>query len=110
MEASCLFCLEPVKQDSIQNPIGCQCRIVAHTQCFNAWYQQKQQLECPICHTLAIPNAVHVDNIRIVFVDTSQRSESQRRFRGHEKAVAFCCCLLMGWAIGFTIIDLIASH
>lgn len=106
---TCLFCLEPVgNKDVIPNAIGCACRIAAHPACFEQWFQQKQQLECPICHTVSIPNAVAVDNIRIVFVDATQETSRRRTYRGHEKAVACCCCLLMGWAIGITIIDLVA--
>jgi hypothetical protein len=110
MEPSCLFCLDPVKQESLQNPIGCNCTIVSHTRCFNEWFQQKQQLECPICHTISIPNRVQLDNVRIVFVDTTRRTQEERRFRGNERAVMFCCCLLMGWAVGLTLIEIIASH
>lgn len=109
MQPSCLFCLETVEKNLIPNPIGCACRISAHSACFEQWFSQKQQMECPICHTVSIPNAVAVDNIRIVFIDTTREREMhERRFRGHEKAVAACCCLLMGWAIGITIIDLIS--
>jgi len=110
MEPSCLFCLDPVKQDSLQNPIGCHCKIVAHTQCFNSWYQQKQQLECPICHTISIPNPAAIDTVRIVFIDTTRRAAAERRFRGNEKAVTFCCCLLLGWAVGLSIIEAISSQ
>jgi hypothetical protein len=107
MQPSCLFCLEPVQKDKLTNPIGCHCQIIAHRSCFEQWFQQKQQMECPICHTVSIPNQVAVDNIRIVFIDTSNTEARQRRFRGHEKAVAFCCCLLMGWGIGLTILDIV---
>ena len=109
MQPSCLFCLEPVEKNGLGNPIGCSCTIQAHAACFDQWFHQKQQLECPICHTVSIPNAVAVENIRIVFVDaTRERQTEQTRFRGHEKAAAFCCCLLLGWSIGLTIIDLVS--
>lgn len=107
MQPPCLFCLEPVEKQPISNPIGCHCKISSHTSCFEQWFQQKQQMECPICHTVSIPNQVAVENIRIVFVDNSNTERRERRYRGHEKAVAFCCCLLMGWAIGLTILDLV---
>jgi hypothetical protein len=107
MQPSCLFCLEPVEKEKLSNPIGCSCQILAHRSCFEQWFQQKHQMECPICHTVALPSPVALEHVQIVYIDRTQVSETQR-FRGHEKAVAFCCCLLMGWALGFTVLDLIA--
>ena len=107
MQPSCLFCLETVEKDKLSNPIGCQCQILAHRSCFEQWFTQKNQMECPICHTIAVPNPVTIDDIHIVYIDTTNVIERQRRYRGHEKAVAFCCCLLMGWALGLTILDLV---
>jgi hypothetical protein len=102
----CLFCLENVdKNNSLQNPIGCHCSIIAHKQCFQTWFDQKQQMECPICHTLALPNPVVIDDIHIVYIDTTMVQEHRRRYRGHEKAIAFCCCTLLGWAIGISVIE-----
>ncbi len=110
MQPSCLFCLEAVKTPELQNPIGCRCKLVAHSSCFDQWFAQKNQMECPICHTVSIPSPVAYENIQIVYVETTRavrQEQQERRFRGHEKAVAFCCCLLMGWGIGFTILDIV---
>lgn len=109
MEPLCLFCLDPVKQDALQNPIGCHCTIVSHTKCFDVWFQQKQQMECPICHTVSLPSDVQVENIRIVFIDTTHRERIERHHRMNKKAAAFCCCLLLGFGIGFSILDYIKN-
>lgn len=110
MNPSCLFCLEEVDKQNLMNPIGCACKISAHPSCFEQWFQQKHQMECPICHTISIPNQIAMENIRVVFIDATNarpQIELNSLFRGHEKAAAFCCCLLMGWALGFTILDLV---
>ena len=106
----CLFCLESVEKDPMNNPIGCHCKIVAHKECFQEWFDQKHQMECPICHTLAIPNPVVLDDIRIVFVDMTREQEDTRRYKNHEKAIAFCCCTLLGWAVGISIIESLLAH
>ncbi len=101
----CLFCLETVEKQAIPNPVGCRCNIVAHQACFETWFEQKHQMECPICHTVAIPNPMAVENIRIVYVDMTREQDYHIRYRHHEKAVAFCCCLLIGWGVGISIIN-----
>lgn len=106
----CLFCLESVKNESVPNPVGCRCRLIAHESCFKQWFDQKQQLECPICHTVSVPNRVAYENIHIVYIDTTSVQAQRRRLNGNEKAVAFCCCLLFGWAVGLTILELIFAH
>jgi hypothetical protein len=106
MKPCCLFCLEPIETSSIQNPIGCACRVTAHQPCFDQWIQRKNQMECPICHTVSIPNRSSHEAIHIVYVNSSAENLRQERSRGHDKAAAFCCCLLLGWAIGITVLDL----
>ena len=112
MNPACLFCLEPIEKNTVGNPIGCACKVSAHTTCFEQWFQQKHQMECPICHTISIPNQIAMDNIRVVFIDATNTRPIERNsiFRGHEKAATFCCCLLMGWAIGLTILDLVFGN
>jgi E3 ubiquitin-protein ligase DOA10 len=110
MQQTCLFCLDPIKENTL-NPIGCQCTIYAHQSCFHLWFQQKQQLECPICHTIAIPNPLSYENVRVVYVESPEQRTMerniQRRFRNQEKAIAMCCCVLFGWSIGLTILELV---
>jgi hypothetical protein len=105
MESCCLFCLEPIREAFPPNPIGCPCKLQAHKHCFDAWFLQKNQMECPICHTVATPNQV-LNSIHIVYVDTTS-ARPRREQNQHKKAAVFCCLLLMGWSIGMTIVDLI---
>lgn len=106
MDASCLFCLEPIIEQPIQNPIGCPCKVQAHKQCFDAWILQKNQMECPICHTVSIPNQMIFDNVQIIYVNTTVDDQQLRRHTQHQKAALFCCMLVIGWSIGVTILDL----
>jgi hypothetical protein len=110
MTPSCLFCLEPIEKNGIRNPIGCPCTVAAHQHCFDQWIQQKNQMECPICHTVSIPNPSSHQNIHIVYVNASAENRRQYRTANNEKAAAFCCCLLMGWAIGITVLDLVVGN
>lgn len=111
MEPSCLFCLEAVKEISTPSPLGCQCKVVAHEACFKTWFDQKQQMECPICHSISMPNRIVHENIHIVYVNTREQEDRRLadRFRQQEKAALFCCLLIMGWTVGITILELIAS-
>jgi hypothetical protein len=110
MESICLFCLDPIKENRTPNPIGCQCSIHAHQACFQTWFHQKQQLECPICHTVSIPNPVVHENIHIVYVQSSEPRDFQQRVRNHEKAIGMCCCILLGWSIGLAILEVAWGH
>jgi len=107
MTPICLFCLEDIHENPKPNPIGCSCTIQAHESCFHAWFQQKQSLECPICHTVSIPTQFHHENLHVVFVERRGDPESRQRSRRHEKAVTLCCCLLLGWTLGLTIFEFI---
>ena len=110
MEPCCLFCLESTKENPIRNPIGCSCKIQAHEACFHTWFNTKQKLECPICHTVSLPNRVINDNIYVVYINNTDREEQNRVFRGHEKAVGFCCCILLTWSIVLTILEVMSKH
>lgn len=109
MEPSCLFCLEQIKENRMMNPIGCQCTLQAHTHCFEQWFQQKNQMECPICHTVSVPNRMVMDTVHVVYIQTPQVVR-QNPMVGHEKAAAFCCCLLLGWPVGITILNMVMGH
>jgi len=111
MERICLFCFDPIKENNTRNPIGCQCAIHAHESCIHSWFQQKQQIECPICHTVSIPNPVSYENIQIVFIERNQSREGERRaFQANQKVIALCCCVLLGWSIGLTIVEAVWGH
>jgi hypothetical protein len=109
MESSCLFCLEAVQENATPNPLGCRCKIHAHSQCFRMWFEQKQQMECPICHLVSVPNRLVFDDIHIVYINTTEQQRVQNRFRQQEKIALFCCCLFLGWTLGITILELIVS-
>lgn len=102
---SCLFCLEPVDDEAISNPIGCSCRIEAHKSCFEGWVTTKQHMECPICHTVSFPNRVPESDIAVVFVNMTPAIERRQRFKAKEQVAMFCCCLLLGWSIGVSVIE-----
>lgn len=106
MDSSCLFCLDIIKENPTQNPVGCSCKIHAHQSCFQNWFTQKERMECPICHTVAVPTPFHHDQVHVVFVE---RPTETRPNRTSEKAIAMCCCILLGWAIGLTVIELAVS-
>lgn len=94
------------RENSI-NPIGCRCKVHAHTQCFDAWFAQKNQLECPICHTVSVSNRILHDNIHVVYINTTEAQERDRRYNQHQKVAGFCCLMILGWSIGLTILDLV---
>lgn len=98
-----MFCLDPVKQQAQRlNPTGCACMIQAHESCLHAWYHQKQQIECPICHTVANPNPI------VIYVQQPVvEQQAERVYRRNEKAIAVCCCMLIFWAISLTILEFI---
>lgn len=113
-EKVCLFCLETIKQDEVlPNPIGCRCTLSTHQRCLQGWFEQKHNMECPICHTIGTPMPFQISDtqhiIHFIHVDVTAQQREQQRIRGREKAVAFCCCLLLGWALGLSIIEWIST-
>lgn len=106
METPCLFCLEQIKENVMNNPIGCTCKLQAHKHCFEQWFQQKNQMECPICHCITTPNPI----VHVVYIEEPQQDLRVNPIVRHEKAAAFCCCLLLGWAFGITILNMVQGH
>jgi hypothetical protein len=109
-EQVCLFCLETIKDgEAIANPIGCQCQLSTHQRCLRAWFDQKHQMECPICHIVSTPSPFQFSDdyriIQIIHVDSSPAVRERQHIYRHDKAMAFCCCLLLGWAVGLTILE-----
>jgi hypothetical protein len=109
----CLFCLEEIKEtQEAPNVVGCGCEIHTHPKCLQAWFEQKQEVECPICHTVSVPNPVHVApqqqnqrEIVIIHVQASDRDERFLRLRSHEISLGLCCCILIFWWIGGIILQ-----
>ncbi len=111
MEPSCLFCLETIQENTTLNPIGCPCKILAHKECFQTWFDKKKQIECPICHTVSIPNRIMLENIHIIYINTTtpQRLERQNSQR-HDQCIGFCCLLIIIWAIAMTILTAVTGQ
>lgn len=105
MLPTCLVCLDPIKENPAPNPIGCQCRVHMHPACFQQWFEQKQQIECPICHTVSVPNRLAYDNIHIVYIQMAPDTSQERSFRTREKYMAACCCGLLLWTLVLVILD-----
>ncbi len=108
MESSCLFCLETIQEKTTLEPIGCQCKIQAHKHCFQKWFDEKKQIECPICHTVSVPNRMMLENIHIVYINTTaiQRNDVRR----HDQCIGICCLLLIIWAIAMTILSAVTGQ
>lgn len=97
-----MFCLEPVKSTEVAfNPIGCSCQFKSHGGCLQTWFEQKQQYECPICHTVSVPNPV-VPVYQVVYVQQeplennrpSSLTPAQQKCAGY-----FCLGFLLWWVI-----------
>ena len=111
-EKTCLFCLETVKQtEQMQNIIGCDCEIVCHGTCLQSWFETKHQLECPICHTVSVPNMTfqgqgdHVIAVVHVHRGIDQERELLRIRRSHEKCMLWCCFGLLIWGIVVNVLS-----
>lgn len=109
MEQSCLFCLEVIKEPPLSNPVGCECKIQTHTTCIEKWFQEKQQLECPICHKspadnmiISMPIQNMLQTVQMTHVDLREA-----RNRKHTRIIGLCACLSLGWGLGFLIIDIL---
>ena len=102
-----MFCLDPVKSSEVAfNPIGCSCQFKSHGTCLHEWFEEKRQYECPICHTISIPNPTQQQVVRIVYIEGIPRNNSLVDER-HQKCIGFCCLTLFGWAVILTILDLV---
>lgn len=101
MQDSCLLCLEEIKEESMPNLTGCQCNVKCHKHCIERWFQEKKQIECPICHVVLIP-------VVLLPIETVI-TRNQHMSRPHERSIGVCCCLLIGWAIAFAIVESVYS-
>ena len=103
MEESCLFCLEPMRDNPTVNPPGCSCKIFAHEACIHAWYIQKQTLECPICHTVVVQTTIPL-------LEPNEESEQREMYTRQQKVAAGCCCLIMAWVTSLSILEYIFAQ
>lgn len=100
MDQPCLICFEAVKDEMNENPVGCPCRLFAHRACLDEWFTQKQQLECPICHTVFLPNPLQAQ-LQMIYVTVSEVARHQReqqRRRNRDQWIMLGCCVVLGGA------------
>lgn len=111
MPPLCLFCLEELKESDVcPNVVGCGCELHTHPQCLQAWFQQKQEVECPICHTVSIPNPVRSaqqqqQQEREIVIIHVQDPVQARHLQMREQCMATCCCMLLFWWVGGIILQ-----
>lgn len=110
MEEACIFCLDPIKEsECIGNPIQCTCNYKAHGSCLQNWFEQKNQYECPICHTVVVQPPVQPP-FQVVYVQMPQQPEQQPRIsKAQQRCAAMCCFTLMGWAIFVSILEYVKN-
>lgn len=107
---TCMFCLEDLKaQESSSNPIGCHCSYKSHPSCLQTWFEQKNQYECPICHSVSIPNPIHATNnpIQVIVVRREQSNMLEDINMSNQKCMGWCCMGMIVWTIVVNIIDLV---
>lgn len=112
MESSetCMFCLENLKpQECSLNPIGCQCAYKAHSSCLVEWFEQKNQYECPICHSVSLPNPIHnrASPIQVVVIRREQSHMLDEVDPSSQKCMGWCYLGMIIWIIIVNIIDLV---
>ena len=105
MGETCIFCLDDIKErNQVINPIGCACQIKAHGSCLQTWFEQKNQYECPICHTVSQANPI-LPFVHVLYV----REEPPSRYRvpnaNQQKCIGCCCLVLIFWSISLIILD-----
>ncbi len=105
-----MFCLEPVKSTEMAfNPIGCPCLYKSHGNCLHAWFEEKQQYECPICHTLSIPNPAQQQIVRIVYIQNPEIPHNNPLVaRPYRRCVGISCMILFLTILILTLIDIIS--
>ncbi len=102
-----MFCLEPVKTNELAfNPIGCQCQFKSHGTCLQAWFHEKQNYECPICHTVAVPvNPLPV--VQYVYVRETEEYQQESRITERQKKFVLCCCFVwLFWSLFLSLFEL----
>lgn len=101
-----MFCLDTMKEnEQVLNPIGCQCLYKCHGSCLQSWFEQKNQYECPICHTICIMSPLALIP-HIVYV----RSEYTPVLNDHQKCAGYCCIGLIVWVIVINVVNNIFNN
>ena len=102
-----MFCLETVKpNEAVFNPIGCNCKYIAHGSCLQTWFEQKSQYECPICHSVSIPNPIQPQPMYQIVYIQQHPTESQRILRrNNRKCAMYGCVALISMGIVMNILE-----
>lgn len=73
---NCLFCLEPIRSDSLRVPLlPCMCRLDHHDQCRDEW-NRINPYKCPLCRekfetfTIPVLDSVDATDVYIPIVNT----------------------------------------
>lgn len=102
-----MFCLEDVKStEMVLNPIGCQCQLKSHGPCLQAWFEEKNQYECPICHAVSLPNPIQ-PMVHVVYIQREPVERFNRMNTRQQKYVLLCFCLFIGWGIIASITEFV---
>lgn len=106
-DSVCLFCLEELKEsERCPNVVGCGCEVKCHSSCLQSWFQQKEQMECPICHCVCVLNPIQPPRDYILVHVHALRDEDQiRRIEFREKCAGCCCLTILCWWIGVIILQ-----
>ena len=108
-----MFCLEAVKStEMVLNPIGCDCQFKSHGSCLQAWFEQKNQYECPICHTVSVPAPPQHPVYQIVYVqrESPQQSSESRITQAQQRCVLACCLGWLFWSIFISVLEYVKTH
>jgi hypothetical protein len=101
-----MFCFERIKSTELAlNPIGCPCQFKSHGSCLQAWFEEKNQYQCPICHTVSVPYPVQQSVVQVVRLEEPRRSRYAEIPERQQRCIAFCCLTLLLWALGLTILE-----
>lgn len=101
-----MFCLDSIKSNEFAlNPIGCQCQFKSHGSCLQTWFEQKNQYECPICHTISVPSPVQ-PVYQIVYVERDPPRPEGRITESQQRCVAACCLGWILWSIFLSLFEL----
>ena len=102
-----MFCLDPIKEhEQAFNPIGCPCLYKSHGSCLQMWFEQKNQYECPICHTVSQLNPIQATHIQPTIMIIRQ----QDPYNSHQKCLGGCCLGLIVWVIIINLVNYLLGH
>ncbi len=91
----CIICLCEENTHQMRG-IDCDCKYYIHQKCHLDYTNNKQKIECPICHTISIDNPFLTGRELYVI----KRELAEERESGCVKGCVFgCCCYFVVGAI-----------